>query len=80
MKYLLEKQTEKWKELTTVLGFGPGYANSFRGLKFLFSKEYLGDPEVLRLKVIVRNSYIYTFIGMVAIFLAFWLLVVFCLK
>jgi hypothetical protein len=71
MRYLLRNHTEKWKELTSVGDFGPGYANSIRGSKFLFGKEYLGDPEVLRLKVIVRNSYIFTIMGGVMVFLSF---------
>lgn len=70
MQYLLEYHTEKWKDLTTVWGFGPGLANSFRGMKFLFGKDDLGDSEVLRLKVIVRNSFIHTLGGMFTIF--FW--------
>jgi len=70
-KYLREKHTEKWIELTTILGFGPGSVNSLRGMKFLFSKEYLGDPELLRLKVIFRNSLLYTITGLVAVFISF---------
>ncbi len=70
-KYLREKHTEKWKELTTILGFGPGSVNSLRGMKFLFSKEYLGDPELLRRKVIFRNSLIHTITGIVAVFIMF---------
>jgi hypothetical protein len=74
-RYLLENHTEKWKELTTVLGVGPGYANSYRGFKFFFGKEYLDDPEVLRLKVIVRNSFIYSFVGMITTFFTFFVMV-----
>ena len=69
-KYLREKHTEKWKYLTTFLGIGPGYANSFRGSKFIFGKDYLDDPEVLRLKVITRNSAIYVFTGFLAAFIS----------
>ncbi len=68
MNYLLTHHTEKWKELTTFLGYGPGYANTFRGSKFLSSKDDLGDPEVLRLKVIVRNSYKYMVGGVLTTF------------
>ena len=70
-KYLLKNHTEKWKELTTILGNGPGYANSYRGFKFLFGKEYLDDPEVLRLKVIVRNSIMYFIGGSITTFFTF---------
>lgn len=74
-KYLREKHFEKWKYLTTVLGFGPGFANGIKGMKFLFSNEDCGDPEVLKLKVAVRNSLIYVITGMLAapIFLFFFL-------
>jgi hypothetical protein len=75
VRYLLENHTEKWKELTSFLDYGPGYTNSIRGFKFLFSKEYLDDPEVLRLKVIVRNSYIYVFSGVITIFFTFFVMV-----
>ncbi len=71
MRYLLKNHTEKWKELTSILGSGPGLANGIRGIKFLFGKEYLGDPEVLRLKVIVRNSFLLAIMGSVMIFLSF---------
>ena len=67
--YLRVNHTEKWKELTTIWGFGPGYVNSWRAKRFLFSKDDLGDPEVLRLKVIVRNSYIGVMTGIPATFL-----------
>jgi hypothetical protein len=78
LNHLLKNHTEKWTELTTVLGFGPGYANSHKGLKFLFSKNYLGDPEVLHLKIIVRNSFIYTIMGMIIVFLTFCVMVASC--
>ena len=57
LRYLIENHTEKWKELTTVWGIGPGMANSFKGFKFLYGKDYLDDDEVLRLKNKIRNSY-----------------------
>jgi len=67
--YLRVHHTEKWKELTTILGFGPGCGNSWRWVKFLLGKDDLGDPEVLRLMVIVRNSYIGAVTGFLATFL-----------
>ena len=33
-RYLLENHTEKWKDLTTVLGHGPGYANGYKAFKY----------------------------------------------
>jgi len=74
--YLRENHTEKWKELTTVFGLGPGIQNSLRGSRFLFGKDYLDDTEVLRLKVIARNSAIYTATGFFAMFIAFFISVV----
>lgn len=80
LKYLLKNHTEKWKYITTVLGFGPGYANGLRVIKFLFGKDYSDDPEVLRLKTIVRNAFIHTFGGMITTFTTFVLMVWFCPK
>ena len=68
-KYLQAKHIEKWKYLTTVWRFGPGCVNNIRGIGFLFSKDDLGDPEVLRLKVIVRNAFIHTVTGFPAAFI-----------
>ena len=70
LRHLLENHTEEWKELTSVFGFGPGLANSSKGHRFLFSKEYFEDPEVLRLKVIVRNAHVATILGMFTTFVA----------
>jgi len=69
--YLREHHTEKWKYLTTIAGFGPGYANSRKGMKFIFSKEDLNDAELLRLKVITRNSFIHTIGGGITAFISF---------
>ena len=73
-KYLRENHTEKWKYLTTVFGFGPGYANSRRAMIFLFGKDDFGDPEVLRLKVAFRNCIIYMATGLVAVFILLFML------
>ena len=70
-KYIRENHTEKWIELTTVFGFGPGLRNNIKARKFWFSKDYLGDPEVLRLKVLCKNSYVYVVTGIGAIFIMF---------
>ncbi len=69
-KYLMMNHTETWKELTTIWGIGPGMLNSRRGMKFFKGSDYLNDPEVLRMKTIVRNSFVYTITGFVAVF--FW--------
>lgn len=70
LRYLLKNHTEEWKELTSVFGFGPGLANGSKGRKFLFSKEYFKDPEVLRLKVMARNAHISTISGMFTTFIS----------
>ena len=73
-KYLREKHTEKWKYLTTIPGFGPGCKNDIRMLKFMFSKDDLGDRDVLRLKVLSRNSIIYMVTGLVAVSILLFML------
>jgi hypothetical protein len=74
MNYLRQNHYEKWKYLTTVPGLGPGYANNFLGIAFLFSGEDLGDSEMMRMKIIIRNSLIYTLTGMMAAFITFFML------
>jgi len=76
-KYLRENHTEKWKELTTIFGLGPGYANSRKARKFIFGKCDINDPELIRLMVITRNSYIYMVTGFIAGFLTFFFLTIF---
>lgn len=68
--YLFENYVDKWKELTSIGDFGPGIANSRRGIKFLFSREDFNDADLLRLKVISRNAFLYVITGFIAIF--FW--------
>ena len=72
-QYLREQHTEKWKELTTIFGFGPGLANGSRAMKFLFSKEYFEDPELLRIKTKFRNSFIHTVTGTLAVVVMFFI-------
>lgn len=47
--YLKKYHNHKWIQLTTVWGH-PGGTNSFRELGFIFSRDYLNDPIVLKLK------------------------------
>ena len=67
IQYLLSHHIDQQKDLLTFLDYRPEYSNSFRGLKFLYDKDYLrflfgedylDDPELLRLKVLVRKSFI----------------------
>jgi hypothetical protein len=50
MSYLKRHHREKWAEITYVPGFGPGGINSFRTLRWLYSKDDLNDPTLERLK------------------------------
>jgi hypothetical protein len=75
-QYLLKHHTEKWKELTTVFGFGPGLGNGLRTIKFLFGADYLDDPELLHLKTMCRNWILYTANSLLVSFaMFFWLAV-----
>jgi len=73
--YLRENHFEKWEKLTTILGFGPGLSNGFRGIPFLYSKDDLDDPDVRRLKVKIRNSIALVLLTMLGTFLTFAVLV-----
>ena len=73
--YLRENHFEKWKELTTILGFGPGLANGFRSIPFLWGRDDLSDPDVQRLKAKVRNSITLVLLTMLGTFLTFVVLV-----
>ncbi len=73
-KYLRQEHTEKWKELSTVLGIGPGFANGVRGIKFFCGKEDFGDPEIVYLKVKIRNAFIYAATGVGATIITFFIM------
>lgn len=60
MEYLRETHNTIWQELTSGPGFGPGGVNSLRSLRFIYSKDYLGDEVVKVLKLNYRK-----FIGLV---------------
>jgi hypothetical protein len=83
-RYLFEHHNEKWKYLTSgrIFGYevGPGFRNSMRALPFLFDNDDMGDPEVLRLKVIVRNSFLYFIIGGPATFICAFITFTICSK
>ena len=69
-RLMMNKHTEEWKEQTTIPGLGPGFANPFRGLPFLFNNEDYGDKEVLTLKIKCRHSIIYTVTSALSVFAA----------
>jgi hypothetical protein len=50
MGYLRKHHPAKWAELTTFLGFGPGWVNGFRSVPWLYSADTLSDPVVAQLK------------------------------
>ena len=78
--YLRETHFEKWQELTTILGFGSGLANSYRGIPFLYGKDDLDDPEVRKQKLKVRKSIAWVFLTMLGTILTFIILVCLSLK
>ncbi len=68
-EHLRTKHDEKWSGLTYTGKWGTGLANGQKSLVFLFSREDLNDPEVLRLKVITRNSLLYQLAGFFGLFI-----------
>jgi len=66
--HVRKNHAEKWKDLTFTGKWGLGLANGQKSLVFLFSRENLNDPEVLRLKVITRNSFLYQLAGFLGLF------------
>lgn len=67
-EHIRKNHAERWKDLTFIGKWGLGLANGQKALTFLFSREYLNDNEVLRLKVITRNSVLYLFAGFLSLF------------
>ena len=65
--YLRENYFEKWKEITTYLGIGPGMGNSYRAFKFIFSAEDFGDNQLVLLKSKSRKAIIFFLTGVIAI-------------
>jgi hypothetical protein len=55
MTYLRLHHFDKWTELTTVLGFGPGNVNGFRSIPWLFSSDTLDDPMLGVIKMDYRR-------------------------
>ena len=49
LSYLKKSHYEKWEEITTIPGLGPGNHNGFRAMKFLKSKDTLNDPVLEKL-------------------------------
>ena len=65
-RYLREKHFEKWKYLTSSSFLGPGSANSFRGLPFLYNNDDLGDKTVLLYKIKIKHAILYAVTGGIA--------------
>jgi len=55
MCYIRTYHYVKWKELTTVNGFGPGWVNGFRSIPWLLSDDVVGDGKVAILKCEYRR-------------------------
>lgn len=63
---LREKFPEKWKQLTTTFGIGPGCQSGFKGVKFYFEKDEIDDPEIIHFKLVVRNCILcFVFMGLI---------------
>jgi hypothetical protein len=56
MSYLERHHHERWCYLTSVGNAGPGLANGFRSVPYLYSKDDEEDPEAARPKLLVRRS------------------------
>ena len=67
--HLRQNHPEIWEETTTVLGTGPGMQNSYRGLKFLLSRDDTDDVKLHALKASVRNAFVCFLAGSTAIFI-----------
>ena len=67
LNYIEKNYHEKWKELTTILGLGPGVSNGFRIGKFLDSEETFDDPIVEKLKSEVRSTGLLCFVNFIII-------------
>ena len=76
-RYLRDNHFEKWKYLTSFLCFGPGCANSFRGMPFLYNSDDLGDKAVLMYKIKIRHSILYAITGGIAMMLTGLLITLF---
>ena len=75
-RYLKEHHFEKWKEITSFFGFGPGMTNSYRAFKFLFSKEDFGDNQLTIMKAKLKNTLIFSITSMIALPLFFIMILV----
>lgn len=68
-RYLRENYTENCEYLASTVCFGIGFWNSLKGVKFLFSRENIGDPELSRLRFRFKWSIIYTVTSLVGVFI-----------
>ena len=79
--YLRKNHFEKWKELTTIFGFGPGMVNGKKALKFILKNDNdIDDPEYFYYKIKCRNALTYVITGIGAIFITFFIAVYACTK
>jgi len=55
-RYIKRNYYKTWRRLTSIGGFGPGLANPFRGIPYLFKETNESDEKLLRLKDAARIS------------------------
>lgn len=66
--YLKNNNYDRWRNITTIEGFGPGSSNPFRWFKYLFSNDDNNDINVVKYKdgVLVGLKYsLFFFAGMI---------------
>lgn len=56
MTYLRKHHEDRWCELTSGPGWGPGGRNSLRAIPYLYNDQDKEDPRVASLKTSVRRS------------------------
>ncbi len=61
---LLHRHPEKYKELSTIRGLGPGHCNPLRMFRFVYNTETLDDEQLLRLKKKLKGCVLQMLIGL----------------
>jgi len=76
LTYLRQEHPQEYERLATTYGFGTGCPKNIKAIRFLFTKDHLDDPQVLRLKVRARNSLLFTLQGIATVSVTFiWALI-----
>ncbi len=61
-RYIKNNNYLKWREITSLGGFGPGFSNPFRAWSYIFKNTKEEDEELLKLKDSARIGLRYSFI------------------